>query len=318
MVSNILNKIYWQNICDNIGNFVECIAAEKNAKQNTIDSYLNDLSRFVDFVAKKKLLQICFEEVVLLNYVKYINRTKLKNATICRNLSTLRQFLKYLYSEDILTKDFSSIIELPKKQKSLPAFLSVSEISDLFDIAKKDLSFSGQRFFVMLHLVYGSGLRVSEVVSLKKSALKIDRYSNIGAYLMIFGKGGKERLVPINDLCLSVIQQYLKLLNQSVFKVSKFLFPSDSSDGHMTRQGFALRLKDAAIMANVSPDRISPHILRHSFATHLLKDGGDIRAIQEILGHSSISTTEIYTHLLDSELKKTMLLKHPLNKFSND
>jgi len=182
----------------------------------------------------------------------------------------------------------------------------------MFEHAKKDLSFSGQRFNLMLNMAYGSGFRVSELVSLKKSALSFKDKTKLSEFLVIYGKGGKERLVPINNLCLAYLDSYLNLLKDSVYKSSKYLFPSDSKDGYISRQRFGQQIKHIASEVGIESDKVSPHVLRHSLATHLLNEGADLRVIQEILGHSTITTTEIYTHVLNKDLKKLLLAKHPL------
>ena len=293
--------------------FIDFLVAEKNVRKNTVTSYVNDLASFFLFLSNKSKVNKVFNNKDFSLYNIYlVKELGLQNASIARKLSSLRQFVKFLYSEKVFEKDYSLEIELPKKQVKLPKFLSVNEISLMFKHAQKDLSFSGQRFNLMLNMAYGSGFRVSELVSLKKSSLSFKDKEQLNEFLIIYGKGGKERLVPINHLCLEYLKNYLNLLKSSLYKSSKYLFPSDSKDGYISRQRFGQQIKQLASEVGIEPSRVSPHVLRHSLATHLLNEGADLRVIQEILGHSTITTTEIYTHVLNKDLQKLLLEKHPL------
>jgi len=308
-----MSNLLWREISEYKEGFLEYLVAEKNSKQNTIESYLCDLSSFANYLTVKRKLSSPFHPSDLVRYVKFLKESSVGNSTICRKLSSVRQFMKFLYSEKLLDEDYSDNLELPKKAKILPKFLTVGEIGQLLNQAKLDRTFSGQRFNLMLHLTYGSGFRVSEVISLKKSAVRFKSQFELDSFLIIYGKGGKERLVPLNNFCLELIQEYLKVLKETIYKASSFLFPSDSKDGYITRQRFGQQLKLLAFDSGLDPEKVSPHILRHSLATHLLSEGADLRVIQEILGHNTIATTEIYTHLVHSEVQKMLLKKHPLN-----
>lgn len=309
-----MTQILWRDLVSYIDRFLEYLIAEKNVKKNTYESYISDLKTFSNFLIVTKRLDLDFRSEDLTAYIKHIAEINLSNATICRKLSALRQFLKFLFSEKVLNKDYGQLVELPKKNKKLPKFLTVKEIKLLLEHAKSDMSFPGKRFNVILHLTYGSGFRVSEVVSLKKSTLQYKGKSELDNFLIIYGKGGKERLVPLNNLCLQILEEYLAILESTIYKSSPYLFPSESKEGFLTRQRFGQQLKRLAFDSGVDPDRVSPHILRHSLATHLLSSGADLRVIQEILGHETIMTTEIYTHLLNSDVKAMLFDKHPLNK----
>jgi integrase/recombinase XerD len=306
----------WEEMHSCVGKFIDFLISEKNSTKNTVSSYISDLSNFFVFVNSKKNISKSFNSEYLKSYALYLSLDlKLSSSSIARKLSCLRQFLKFLYSENLLIKDYSVEIELPKKQKKIPKFLTVDEISKLFDCAKSDQSFQGQRFNLMLNIAYGSGLRVSELVSLKKSAVSYKNKNQLNEYIIIYGKGGKERLVPLNQLCLNYIKSYLTIFQSTIFKSSKYLFPSDSKDGYISRQRFGQQLKEVAEVQGIDSARVSPHILRHSLATHILSAGADLRIVQEILGHTTISTTEIYTHILNKDLHNLLVSKHPLENF---
>ena len=308
-----MSNLLWQEINAYQEGFFEYLVAEKNSKQNTVTSYFSDLSSFTNYLTVKRKLPREFQSSDLIRYVKFLKESNVSNATICRKLSALRQFMKFLYSEKLLDEDYGHNLELPKKAKKLPKFLVVDEIRLLLEQSKSDKSFSGQRLNLMVHLTYGSGFRVSEVVSLPRSAIQFKNSVELESFLIIYGKGGKERLVPLNNLSLGLIQGYLITLKGTAYKSSSYLFPSKAKEGHVTRQRFGQQLKTLAFDSGLDPEKVSPHILRHSLATHLLSKGADLRVIQEILGHETIATTEIYTHLLDADVKKMLLDKHPLN-----
>ena len=202
----------------------------------------------------------------------------------------------------------------PKRQRPLPRTLSIADVDRLIETAARRIGgqdgralFRALRFYCLLEMLYATGMRVTELVSLPRAVLRGDR-----RVLTIKGKGGRERLVPLNPAARDALDRYLAVSGR--FDNSPWLFASKSAEGHVTRQGFALDLKDLALEAGLDPERVSPHVLRHAFASHLLDRGADLRAVQQLLGHADISTTEIYTHVLQERLKKLVNEHHPLAK----
>jgi integrase/recombinase XerD len=247
-------------------------------------------------------------------YLQAISNEGLAAASRARRLSSIRQFYKFLNHEGVIDTDPASGLSGPKKARALPKVLSVAEVDRLIDAAAKRIEgqegrnlFRALRFQCLLEMLYATGMRVSELVSLPRSVLRGD-----ARVLTIKGKGGRERLVPLNPAAREALDGYLAVSGR--FDNSPWLFASKSAEGHVTRQGFALDLKDVAIEAGLDPVRVSPHVLRHAFASHLLDRGADLRAVQQLLGHADISTTEIYTHVLQERLKKLVNDHHPLAK----
>ena len=223
---------------------------------------------------------------------------------------------KFLNNEAVIDLDPASGLTGPKRQRPLPKTLSVAEVDRLLDVSAKRSDgqegralFRALRSHALLELLYATGMRVTELVSLPRSVLRGDK-----RVFTIKGKGGRERLVPLNPSARDALDRYLSVAGR--FDNSPWLFPSKAADGHVTRQAFAGDLKDVAEAAGLDPDRISPHVLRHAFASHLLDRGADLRAVQQLLGHADISTTEIYTHVLEERLKKLVAEHHPLAKKS--
>lgn len=300
--------------------FLEMMLAERAASANTIDSYRRDLQ---DFLAHIKKPAVTIDRTGIERFLSSLAADGLSASTQARKLSALRQFFQFLYTEKIRKDNPTATLETPKLAKHLPQTLTAQDVAALIKTAGEDDSPKGVRLSAMLELMYGAGLRVSELVGLKLSALQVkEKATQVEAqFLMITGKGGKERLVPIHARARDMLSKYLAVrhifLPHSTLHTpttSLYLFPYHRARGHITRQQFGVLLKALAVKAGIDPEKISPHTLRHSFASHLLEGGADLRVIQELLGHSDIATTQIYTHVAGAQLKKLVQEKHPLAK----
>jgi len=273
--------------------FLEALTAEKGRSQKTIDAYASDLHAVEEKIGN--LLNATNDDIQ-----NYLSNLKEKPSSIARKASCLRTFYKFLMLEKIISKNPTANLELPKRNRALPKYLSPEEI-ELLISSSGDIKTS-VRLRCMIELLYASGLRVSELCELPMSA-------NLGDKLLIHGKGAKERLVPMHAEAQQALQKWLDMRGDVD---SKYVFPTNSSMGHITRDGFFKILKKCAILAGIEPERVSPHVLRHSFASHLLAGGANLRIIQTILGHEDISTTQIYTHVLPEKLRETVESAHPL------
>lgn len=289
-------------IDDLINKFTEYLIIDKKYSENTIKAYNNDLKKFKNFFKNKDINKI--DETSIREYLKYLNKENNDTRTISHNISTLRSFYKFLLIEKILKNNPMEYIELPKTKKTLPKTLSIEEIDKLLDINLTD-SFS-YRNKAMLELMYSSGLRVSELIN-----VSIHDIDTSNCIIRIMGKGSKERIVPLGDYAIRYIELYLKEHREKLIKreLNDYLFLNNHGK-KMTRQGFFKILKGIAREKNIKTE-FSPHTLRHSFATHLLNGGADLRSIQEMLGHSDISTTQIYTHVSKEKLKENYNNFHP-------
>ncbi len=301
---------------NSIENFLEMMLAERGASDNTRESYGRDLYDYMDYLCEFfptiKMEDATDNEIE--GYIAHLFKKQFAHATIARRFSSLKQYFFFLISEGERENDPTTHITVKTKPTSLPKYLTVDEIDTLMKTAQEDTSFEGLRLNALLEILYASGLRVSELVKLKKSSIQ-ETYSNEiqqnMLYLIVSGKGNKERLVPINANAKHAVNTYLSALPEAD-QTSTFLFPSNGKEGYLTRQRFGQLLKQLAINANISPSRVSPHVIRHSFATHLLNNGMDLRTLQELLGHEDISTTQIYTHIADDSLQELVNEKHPL------
>ncbi len=295
--------------------FVEMISAEKNLSVNTLDSYSRDLSQFYLFI-KKDLVSSSSDDIS--NYIHNLYTNNYSAKTISRKISTLRSFFKFLYTEAFILKNPTIDIRHPKKGLSLPKVLTIDEIKTLFVTTQNDKSKDGLRLHLMLEILYSSGMRVSELLNIKVYDVMPLIKNPQEPFLITKGKGGKERITIFNTSAIDALNSYLNTIDT---EKSIWLFPSNTNkkiiDKPMTRQRLGQMLKDLAIVSGINPSKISPHVLRHSFATHLLESGTDIRVIQELLGHSDISTTQIYTHVATKHLKDVLFTKHPLAKKQN-
>lgn len=288
--------------------FLDNCVAEKGVAQNTIEAYRSDIRQFI--VSYDDDLCIADENDAI-RYICKLKEDGFESTSIARKLSALRDFYKFLLSEKIVKQNPFAEIDNPKKGRILPKFLTREEIDDIIAAAQKVNDFSHQRTAIMLKLMYACGLRVSELVSLPLNCLNAKQHQ-----LIVKGKGAKERIIPIAESALESVLDWIELRNQTCSKKdSRFLFPSlRALSGHLTRDGFYKNVKKSAILAGISPHRVSPHVLRHSFATHLLDSHADLRSVQAMLGHKDISTTQIYTHTTNEKLVEEVLSKHPLGK----
>lgn len=293
-------------------NFLEVLASEKGLAVNTRISYKNDILQFLVFLEKNKKK---INEITPIDIEKFTSKFTtqgLEKSTISRKMSALSHFFIFLLEENIIKSNPIHELDLPKQIKKLPKILSVDQVEKLIKSSREDQSVNGIRLNTMIEILYATGIRVSELVEMKLSATYAEKN-----FLLIQGKGNKERLVPISENTEDKIKDYLKIRNEFINNdtESKWLFPSkQSSKGHITRQRFNQLLQTLCERVNLNNIRISPHKLRHAFATHLLANGVDLRSLQQMLGHADISTTQIYTHVLKDRLKKLVSDNHPLSK----
>jgi integrase/recombinase XerD len=297
--------------------FLEMLAAERGASANTLEAYRRDLDHFLGFLANEKISGRQAGAEDLRRYLAKLEGQGFAASSAARRLSCLRQFFKFLFAEELRGDNPATLLESPQPGRSLPKILSESEVDRLFAAAKEDLSeqttetgrVRALRLTALLEILYATGLRVSELISLPSSAFRGGK-----PFIYVRGKGGKERIVPLNRKALEAAAVYVAALQtlQGEKDQPKWLFPSHSGAGHLTRQQVGLLLKDLARRAKINAAKLSPHVLRHAFATHLLAHGADLRAVQKMLGHSDITTTQIYTHVLEERLKALVQDKHPL------
>ncbi len=280
--------------------FLEMLAAERGAAQNTLAAYAADLSDFEVFCGGGPG-RASADQVA--DYVGSLAATGSSARTQARRLSALRQFFLFMLREGYRADNPASDIATPKLPSSLPKFLSEAEVDALLRTAAEMPGPSGLKATAGLEILYATGLRVSELLALPAGALSTD-----AQILMIKGKGGRERIVPLSDAA----KQAALNLRAGTKAKARYLFAGRAAGTAMTRQGFALLLKQVAQKANIDPARLSPHVLRHSFASHMLARGADLRSLQKLLGHSDIATTQIYTHVLAERLEKLMQAHHPL------
>ncbi len=296
--------------------FLEMMAAERGASANTLSAYGRDLEDFLGFCTSQKQSVSAITSVKIEQFIMGLSASGLSAQSVARKLSALRQFFAFIYQEKIRNDNPATSLESPKMGKRLPKTLTMDDVMVLIKAAKDDDSPKGLRLQAMLELIYGAGLRVSELVSLPLASLQVREGSTAVEveFLIVRGKGNKERLVPMNHHTRASLSCYLAV--RKVFLEndggSLYVFPYHRSEGYITRQQFGVMLKELAVLAHIDPEKISPHTLRHSFASHLLEGGADLRVIQELLGHTDIATTQIYTHVVGEKLKKLVTEKHPL------
>lgn len=306
--------------------FLDMLTTERGAAMNTRQAYWRDLADVSLYLRAEKNTDIdkattdelkdYLTHLSQKTHTKGVNDGKIAVRTIARRLSALRQFYRFMISEEARQDDPTTTIESPKQGRTLPKTLSESEVDQLITTAASGNSAENVRLVCLLEMLYATGLRVSELVGLPLSAI-----GEGSQFVMVAGKAGRERMVPLSDKAREALNNYLDVRSQHIGEdeqralQEKFLFPSRTSgSGHLTRQRFAQLLKDLARAAKVDESRVSPHVLRHAFATHLLSNGADLRAVQKMLGHADIATTQIYTHVLGEKLDKTVQEKHPLAK----
>jgi integrase/recombinase XerD len=299
--------------------FLDMLAAERGAARNTQDAYRRDLSDYLDHLARAGEDPLTATTDALRAYLAALNARAMSGATVARRISAIRQFHKFLYVDRLRGDDPAAALEGPRRARNAPGVLSMAEVDRLLAVAGEGLNdekrplrerLRAARMTALLETLYATGLRVSELVSLPKSAARAR-----DPFVAIRGKGGRERLVPLTAHAKQAIGAYRKLLEalSPALAQSPFLFPADSDSGHLTRQAFARELKDAAAAAGIAASDMHPHALRHAFASHLLQNGADLRVVQELLGHADISTTQIYTHVLDERMRAMVRDLHPLS-----
>ena len=304
------------------GLFIDMLAAEQGAGPNTLDAYRRDLTDFSEFLGRSSQNFAGAETQTLRDYLADLDTRGFKSSSVARRLSAMRHLFRFLLNERIRSDDPAAILSGPKRGRGLPKVLSIADVDRLL-VRAKELSTApeasasqrlrGMRLYCLLEVLYATGLRVSELVSLPLSAARRD-----ARMIVVRGKGNKERLVPLNEASRQAMADYLAAMEalkpekQKNAAASKWLFPSFGESGHLTRQHFARDLKELAAAAGIAPRLVSPHVLRHAFASHLLHNGADLRIVQTLLGHTDISTTQIYTHVVEERLKSLVRDLHPL------
>jgi integrase/recombinase XerD len=297
--------------------FLDMLAAERGAGENTLAAYRNDLDDLSAHLraAKRAIADANTDD--LRKFIASLDERGFKASSLARRLSAVRQLYRFLYAEGKRTDNPAAVLEGPKRTRALPKVLSIADVDGLLAQARTNSENTDQppaqrlratRLLCLLEVVYATGLRVSELVALPASAARRDQ-----RMLVVRGKGGKERLVPLNSQAKRAMAEYLELrAGVDSDAPSKWLFPSFGEQGHLTRQHFARELKSLAQACGIQSTRLSPHVLRHAFASHLLHNGADLRVVQTLLGHADISTTQIYTHVLEERLKTLVRDLHPL------
>ncbi len=297
--------------------FLDMLTAERGAAAHTIEAYTRDLSEFLAYLSGKGKTAKAASPDHLRGFLAGLARKGLAPTSRARKLSAIRQFFRFLLAEGMRKDDPCSAIDSPRLGRPLPKILSLAEVETLLETAK-DVSARAAdgtakrralRLYAALEMLYATGLRVSELIALPRNVLTADNQ-----VLTIKGKGGRERLVPLNEAAREALQTHLAAVAADEVEgraVSPWLFPS-SGGQHLTRQRFGQELKGLALVAGIEPARVSPHVLRHAFASHLLERGADLRTVQQLLGHANISTTQIYTHVIEDRLRRLVEQHHPL------
>jgi integrase/recombinase XerD len=302
--------------------FLDMLAAEQGAGENTLQAYRRDLTDLSDYLGRAGQSFAGVGTDTLRDYLGDLDTRGFKSSSIARRLSAMRHLFRFLLNERTRSEDPAAILSGPKRGRGLPKVLSIADVDRMLTRAKDltqtpDASPSqrlrAMRLYCLLEVLYATGLRVSELVTLPRSAAR-----NNAGMIVVRGKGSKERLVPLNDASRAAMSEYLATMEaQTLAKTnnaafSKWLFPSFGESGHLTRQHFARDLKELAAASGIAPRLVSPHVLRHAFASHLLHNGADLRIVQTLLGHTDISTTQIYTHVVEERLKSLVRDLHPL------
>lgn len=284
------------------------LSVERGAAANTLDSYRRDLTHFSDFLGGD-VAAAAGDDIRA--YLDNLHQAGMAASTAARRLSALRQFYRFLYAEGVRADDPSKAIDSPRRRRPLPKILSEDEVDLLLQAARERPGPEGVRLVALMEVLYATGLRVSELVSLPYPAVHGDQ-----RYLVVRGKGDRDRIVPLGHPALVAMTQYELVRKRFIRRPEdgKWFFPSRSKGGHLTRQRFSQLVKQLAADAGVAPSKVSPHTLRHAFASHLLANGADLRAVQKMLGHADISTTQIYTHVLQERLRNLVETRHPLSR----
>jgi integrase/recombinase XerD len=302
--------------------FLDMLAAEQGAGDNTLDAYRRDLTDFSEFLGRKKQNFAGAGTDALRDYLADLDTRGFKSSSVARRLSAMRHLFRFLLNERIRSDDPAAILSGPKRGRGLPKVLSIADVDRMLTQAKEltlapnaspQARLRAMRLYCLLEVLYATGLRVSELVALPLSASRRD-----ARMIVVRGKGNKERLVPLNEASRQAMADYLAAMEalkpekKKNAVASKWLFPSFGESGHLTRQHFARDLKELAAASGLAPRLVSPHVLRHAFASHLLHNGADLRIVQTLLGHTDISTTQIYTHVVEERLKSLVRDLHPL------
>jgi len=301
-----------------IDSYLNAIAAERGAAKNTLEAYRRDLAVYIDFLARRGRTPLDAGDPDIRALSAQGAEKGLKPASVARRLSAIKQFHKHLFVEGLREDDPTLALEGPRRSRPLPKVLGVAEVEKLIGVAREGFDdparparerLAAARMACLIELLYASGLRVSELIALPRSVARTRE-----PLIQIRGKGDKDRLAPLSEPARAAIKRYRALFDEIApgLATSPWLFPSDSESGHLTRQAFARDLKTIAAAAGISAARVSPHVLRHAFASHLLQNGADLRVVQDLLGHADISTTQIYTHVLDERAKAMVRDLHPL------
>ncbi len=292
-----------------VESFLEMLSAERGASVNTIEAYRRDLKHFAARLAARGVSIEAADTDAVRDYIQGLARAGLAPGTSARRLSSLRQFYRFLFAEGIRPQDATAGIDGPRQGRALPKVLSEAEVDALLAATRAVKGAEGIRLTALVEILYATGLRVSELVTLPLSA--VPREAGV---LVVLGKGGRERMVPLGATAIEAMTAYRAVRGHFLprSREVRWLFPSRGASGHLTRQRFAQLLKRLAAAASIDPARVSPHVLRHAFASHLLANGADLRSVQQMLGHADISTTQIYTHILDERLKSLVQAHHPL------
>jgi len=294
--------------------FIEMLRAERNAARNTVEAYTRDLTDLAGFLARRGVELAAADATALRAYLAALDRAGMAPRTAARRLSAIRQFYRFLLGEGLRPDDPVATIDSPRQGRPLPKLLSEVEVGGLLETVHAMKGVDGLRLSALLELLYATGLRVSELVALPVAAVMRDQ-----RVLVVRGKGGKERMIPLHEPARAAINAWLAARSTELGKrgkdaASPWLFPSHGDSGHLTRQRLGQLLKDLALTAGIDRRKVSPHVLRHAFATHLLDHGADLRSVQKMLGHADIATTQIYTHVADERLKTLVREHHPLAK----
>jgi integrase/recombinase XerD len=293
--------------------FLDMMSAERGASANTLDAYRGDILDFAQDCARAGCSLANAERSHLRNHLAALSAAALRPSSQARKLSALRRFYIFLYSEGIRADNPCGAVDAPRLSRPLPKILSAGEALRLVETAREDAkdSAEGARLLCIVEMLYASGMRISELMALPLSAVR-----GIERFIHVRGKGGRERLAPVGDAARDALESYLPLratfLPRGKAAAARFLFPSRGAEGHLTRRRCHQLLKGLALKAGIDPDRLSPHVLRHAFATHLVEGGADLRSVQTLLGHADIATTQIYTHVAGDRLKQTVQSAHPL------
>ncbi len=300
-----------------IESFLDMMSAERGASINTLSAYRRDLLDFAGHRAAKGGAARDASRDDIKAYLARLSNSGIAGSTQARRLSALRQFFAFLYTDGIRKDDPTNALDAPKRERPLPKVLTRAEVDALIETARgqADRTAEGLRLLCMVEVLYASGLRVSELVTLSLATVR-----NREGFLLVKGKGGKERLAPMNRPAREAVKAWLDVREEFLpagvrrAHAERFLFPSRAAEGHITRRRCHQMLKELALKANIDPDKLSPHVLRHAFATHLVEGGADLRTVQTMLGHSDIATTQIYTHVAKDRLTQVVEEAHPLSR----